>query len=195
MRQRYKKGTYEEYNFRRLTFKSITACFVAWYLPHGKCKFLHSLMHMDISDEQSLINAGVRVTAVRLLIWRQVRHGFDNAFSLSDLEEALPTVDRSTLFRTLTLLADAHLLHDIDDGSGKQKYCVCHVDDTRHCTGHVHLTCRLCHRTFCLSNVRIPMVALPDGFQPEETEYLIKGICAECSKAQSVDSAPMHHLC
>ena len=138
-------------------------------------------MHWDISDEQSLDNAGVRVTAVRLLIWRHVRHHFTGAFSLADLEAALPTVDRSTLFRTLTVLTDAHLLHEIDDGTGSQKYCVCHHDDTRHCLGHVHLTCRMCHRTFCLPNVRIPQVILPLGFQPEETEYVVKGVCAECA--------------
>lgn len=138
-------------------------------------------MHWDISDEQSLDNAGVRVTAVRLLIWRHVRHHFTGAFSLADLEAALPTVDRSTLFRTLTVLTDAHLLHEIDDGTGSQKYCVCHHDDTRHCLGHVHLTCRMCHRTFCLPNVRIPQVILPQGFQPEETEYVVKGVCAECA--------------
>lgn len=139
-------------------------------------------MHLDISDEQSLDNAGIRVTANRLLIWRKVRHSFSGAFSLADLEAALPTIDRSTLFRTLTLLSEAHLLHDIDDGSGSQKYCVCHVDDTRNCMGHVHLTCRNCHRTSCLTNVRIPPVPLPEGFLPEETEYIVKGICAECAK-------------
>ena len=58
----------------------------------------------DISDEQVLQQAGIRITAVRLMVWRQVRHGFADAFSLADLEAALPTVDRSTLFRTLTLL-------------------------------------------------------------------------------------------
>jgi len=78
-------------------------------------------MHLDLSDEQVLLNAGIRVTAVRLLVWRKVRHGFQDTFSLADLESALPTVDRSTLFRTITLLADAHLLHGIDDGTGSQK--------------------------------------------------------------------------
>ena len=97
------------------------------------------MLHPDISDEQVLDNAGIRVTAVRLLIWRKVRHEFSDAFSLADLEAALPTVDRSTIFRTLTLLSENHLLHDIDDGSGSQKYCVCHLDDTRQCFGHVHL--------------------------------------------------------
>ena len=138
-------------------------------------------MHLDISDEQVLDNAGIRVTAVRLLIWRKVRHGFSDAFSLADLEAALPTVDRSTLFRTLTLLSEAHLLHDIDDGSGSQKYCVCHLDDTRQCYGHVHLTCRYCHRTFCLKDVHIPAVPLPAGFLMEEAEYVVKGVCPQCN--------------
>jgi len=134
-----------------------------------------------ISPEQSLDNAGVRVTAVRLLIWKTIRNGFHDAFSLADLETVLPTVDRSTLFRNLSVLTEAHLLHEIDDGSGSQKYCVCHLDDTRHCQGHIHLTCRICHRTFCMTNVKIPPVPLPEGFVQEETEYVVKGICKECS--------------
>lgn len=137
-------------------------------------------MHLDLTDEQVLLNAGIRVTAVRLLVWRKIRHGFTDAFSLADLEASLPTVDRSTLFRTVSLLSDAHLLHDIDDGSASQKYCVCHLDDTRQCQGHVHLTCRICHRTYCLTNVKIPPVLLPAGFQQEETEYIVKGVCAAC---------------
>lgn len=134
------------------------------------------------SDEETLHNAGIRVTAVRLMIWRQVRHNTEGVFSLSDLEEAMPTVDKSTLFRTLSLFGDAHLLHTVDDGSGSQKYCICRHDDTRQCSGHVHLTCRICHNTFCLTNVSIPPVPLPDGFMPEETEYVVKGICAKCTK-------------
>ena len=136
----------------------------------------------QLSDEQVFEKAGIRVTAVRLLIWREIRKSFDGAFSLADLEDALPTVDKSTLFRTLTLLSEAHLLHDIDDGSGSQKFCVCHHDDTLHCTGPVHLTCRVCHKTYCLTDIRIPQVKLPTGFIPEEAEYIVKGVCPECAK-------------
>ncbi len=132
------------------------------------------------SDEQSLHNAGVRITAVRLLIWKQLRHGFEGVFSLSDLEEAMPTIDRSTLFRTLTLLSDAHLLHSVDDGSGSQKYCLCHHDDTRNCRGHVHITCKTCHKTYCLTNITIPQIPIPEGFEIEESEYIVKGICPSC---------------
>lgn len=136
----------------------------------------------EFSDEQVLRNAGVRVTAVRLMIWREIRRRLHGAFSLADLEDALPTVDKSTLFRTLVLLDEAHLLHEIDDGSGTRKYCVCHHDDTCHCTGHVHLSCRICHKTWCLTEIRIPPVGVPEGFISEETEYLIKGICPDCAK-------------
>ena len=133
-----------------------------------------------ISDEQTLDNAGVRVTAVRLLVIHQIRQHFHDTFSLSDLETALPTVDRSTLFRTLTTLRDAHLLHETDDGSGAQKYCLCQCADTKHHHGHVHLTCRRCHRTFCLTSLEIPSVPMPEGFEVEETEYIVKGVCKEC---------------
>ncbi|MBQ9586776.1 MAG: transcriptional repressor [Bacteroidales bacterium] len=134
-----------------------------------------------MTEEETLQHAGIRLTAVRLMIWKAVRQEFQGVFSLADLEESLPTVDRSTLFRTLTLLSEKHLLHNVDDGSGTQKYCVCHHDDTRHCLGHVHLTCRICHTTTCLSDVTIPQVPLPEGFVPEETEYVVKGICSRCA--------------
>jgi Fur family ferric uptake transcriptional regulator len=137
------------------------------------------MTHMN--DEHILRNAGIRITAVRLMIWKQIRHSLTGVFSLSDLEEAMPTVDRSTLFRTLTLLSEGHLLHTVDDGSGSQKYCLCHHDDTRQCKGHVHLSCRICHRTYCLTDTTIPPVPLPQGFQVEETEYIVKGICARCA--------------
>ena len=137
---------------------------------------------MELNDEQVLERVGIRITANRLMIWRQLRHSFGDAFSLADLEAKMPTLDRSTIFRTLTLFSEAHLLHAVDDGTGTQKYCVCHHDDTRQCMGHVHLTCRICHHTYCLPNVHIPTVPLPEGFEPEETEYVVKGICSRCRR-------------
>ncbi len=124
--------------------------------------------------------AGVRVTAVRLLIWRTIRRGHAGVFSLANLEEALPTVDKSTLFRTLTLLSEHHLLDTIDDGSGSQKYCLRDGEDPLRGVRHVHFSCRVCHRTVCLTNIALPEVALPEGFTVEDTEYVVKGVCPKC---------------
>ena len=140
-----------------------------------------SKFHIEISDEQTLDNAGIRVTAVRLLIWKTIKQNLPDAFSTSDLETLLPTVDRSTLFRTIHTFVGAALLHEIDDGSGMQKYCVCTCDDHKHHRGHVHLTCTKCHRTFCLTNVAIPSVPLPTGFAVEKSAYVVKGICSDCN--------------
>lgn len=137
--------------------------------------------HLDINDRQALENAGLRVTAVRLMIWRTVRHEASGPFSLDDVNQMLPTVDRSTIFRALVAFTEAHLLHEIDDGTGTRRYCVCHLDDTRHCQGHVHLTCRRCHRTFCLQGVTIPAVPVPTGFVVDSAEYVVKGLCPDCA--------------
>lgn len=134
--------------------------------------------------EKQLTQAGIHLTALRLLVWRTLRTEFQNAFSLADVEQKLPTVDRSSIFRSLVTFVSAKLLHEVDDGSGAQKYCVCHSHNTLHCHGHVHLTCRICHRTFCLVDVKIPPVPIPQGFAVEETEYIVKGICSDCATQQ-----------
>ena len=134
----------------------------------------------NITEEQTLQNAGIRVTAVRLLVWRTICRGFAGIFNLADLEEALPTVDKSTLFRTLTLFSDSHLIDAIDDGSGSQKYCLWSADDPLCGVRHVHFSCRVCHRTVCLTDVTLPEVALPEGYTAEDIEYVVKGVCPKC---------------
>lgn len=132
-------------------------------------------------EEQLLQSVGVRLTAVRLLVWRQIARQ-TGTFCLADLEGQLPTVDRSTLFRALTLFADHHLLHVIDDGSGSQKYCVCHCDDRHHHHGHLHFSCVHCQTTYCLHGIFIPEIELPEGFEAGDSEFIIKGICPECKR-------------
>lgn len=131
--------------------------------------------------EQELSAAQIRITAVRLLIWRTLREKINDAFSLSDVQDVLYTVDKSTLFRTLTLFSEQGLLHTIDDGSGMQKYCVCRGSaDERHHHHHIHLTCTRCHKTWCLEDVEVPHVPVPDDFEVTEREYIVKGVCRHC---------------
>lgn len=57
----------------------------------------------------------IKPTAMRLLILKAMTR-FTRAFSLLDLETELDTVDKSTIFRTINLFLDHHLVHVIDDG-------------------------------------------------------------------------------
>lgn len=135
-----------------------------------------------MTEEQTLKNAGIRITAVRLLIWRTMRREFAGIFNLADLEKVLPTVDKSTLFRTLTLFSDNHLIDAIDDGTGSQKYCVRSTDDPLEGVRHVHFSCRVCHRTVCLTDITLPEVSLPEGYTADDIEYVVKGVCPKCRK-------------
>ena len=70
---------------------------------------------------------GIRPTAVRIMVFRAM-YELHDTFSLTDLENTLDSVDKSTLFRTLSLFAQHHLVHKIEGGSGSTKYCLCRND-------------------------------------------------------------------
>ena len=69
----------------------------------------------------------IKPTAIRLLILKTMMQ-HKEAFSLLDLENELDTVDKSTIYRTITLFLAHHLIHGIDDGTGSLKYAVCSND-------------------------------------------------------------------
>lgn len=132
--------------------------------------------------EQILSEAGIRVTAVRLLVLKVIHERMrGDAFSLQDMMNEMVTADNSSVFRALTLFAEKRLLHTIDDGSGMQKYCLCSCPNHDHRHGHVHFTCTLCQRTMCLTDMPIPQISLPDGFEVQDVEFIVKGICPRCS--------------
>ncbi|MCQ2229507.1 MAG: transcriptional repressor [Bacteroidales bacterium] len=133
------------------------------------------------SDEEKLKLHEIRPTSVRILVWRAIKDKCE-AFALSDVENWLPDLDRSSIFRSLRLMAEKHLLHELEDGTGVCKYCVCRCHGEHH-INHVHFTCIKCNRTFCISDCQIPVVSLPSGFHASDIEYIIKGVCPNCSKS------------
>ena len=139
-------------------------------------------------DEQfyldKLKHRGIRPTATRLLILRNMMRG-DEAVSLPDMERYLPTVDKSTISRTLSLFLLNRLVHVIDDGSGSLKYAVCSDDcDCSVEDEHTHFYCTSCHRTFCLKHIAVPVVDLPPGFTLSSINYVLKGLWPECAEAE-----------
>ncbi len=124
---------------------------------------------------------GVRPTAVRLLVCRAME-GFSDTFSMADLEDVLETVDKSTIFRTLTLFSQQHVVHEIEDGSGSTKYCLCRHGECSPDEMHCHFYCEACHKTFCLDHTHIPPVRYPKGFQLRQIDYLLKGLCPDCAR-------------
>ena len=124
---------------------------------------------------------GVKPTANRIMI--------ANAFvkehrplSMSEVETQLESVDKSVISRTLALFRERHLVHILPDGGDGVRYELCrscsddHDDDV-----HIHFYCSRCGKTFCLEDIPIPEVSLPDGYEAESVNYMVTGLCPDCS--------------
>lgn len=133
--------------------------------------------------ELRLTERNIRPTAMRLLVLKEILAMEEHqAFSLQDLENRLDTVDKSTIFRTLTVFHENLLIHSIDDGTGSVKYSICRRGcDCSLKQSHVHFSCVKCNKTCCLENISIPKVNLPEGFEYESVNFVFKGLCPECS--------------
>lgn len=124
----------------------------------------------------------IKPTAIRLLVLEAISNKKE-IFSLLELEAELGTIDKSTLFRTLTLFQQHMIVHSIDDGSGSLKYSIC--DEECDCSPewqHVHFYCMACSQAYCLREIAIPQVLLPIGFESRTMNFVIKGICDRCRK-------------
>lgn len=130
--------------------------------------------------EKLLESHGVRATANRILVAGAL-HEAGRPLSLMELEDRIGTVDKSGISRCLTLFKEHHLVHSIDDSEGtRYELCLSHDEEHDEDT-HVHFYCERCHRTLCLDSIHIPPVILPEGYAGRTSNYLIKGICPECS--------------
>ncbi|MBR6886496.1 MAG: transcriptional repressor, partial [Bacteroidales bacterium] len=117
--------------------------------------------------EELFAQHGVKVTANRLLIAQALEEA-GRPLSMTELEERLETIDKSNVFRALTAFREAHLVHALEDAGEGVRYelCLSHHDDEDDDV-HVHFYCIKCHRTFCLHEVPVPPVTVPEEYVPE----------------------------
>ncbi len=135
-----------------------------------------------MTEEELLANKGVRTTPNRILVARTLRRSL-SPMSLSQLETELSTVDKSSIFRVLSLFVDHGIVHVVEGGDNVAKYELCHGED--HCSlddMHIHFYCTECHRTFCFADIPVPKVECPEGFRIRNANYMAKGLCPECSR-------------
>ena len=125
---------------------------------------------------------GIKPTSNRIVIAKSLA-ACENPVSMKELEDQIITIDKSNIFRTLTLFRDNHLVHTVEDGAGVTKYELCfsksiETDEDE----HMHFFCERCHKTFCLYDMPIPDLCIPLGYQMHSVNFMIKGLCPKCSK-------------
>ncbi|MBQ9357001.1 MAG: transcriptional repressor [Prevotella sp.] len=132
---------------------------------------------------QLLEEHGIKATANRIVVVREIALA-RNPLTLSELEMRILSIDKSGIFRALTLFREHHLVHAVDDGEGGAlRYELCHSHSNSEDDDlHVHFFCEQCQRTICLDGVSVPDVALPPGFSAISASHIVKGICPDCKK-------------
>ena len=129
-----------------------------------------------------LESKGILPTANRILVMKTLM-GEQNPQSLSNLERKMVSMDKSSIFRTLTLFLEHDVVHAFEDGRGVLCYELCEEKGAcDHHDGHIHFYCESCQRSFCMEDIHIPSFELPEGFYPHSISFVIKGECPDCRK-------------
>lgn len=133
-----------------------------------------------LNIEEQLLAKNIKPTAMRILVLKFLKqqHG---AVSLADIENSFDQSDRVTIYRTVKTFESKGLLHRITANAITQ-YALCssNCSEDKHRDTHLHFICNQCKKTICLTQVSIPTIEIPAGFQLSEMEVIAKGICQSC---------------
>jgi Fe2+ or Zn2+ uptake regulation protein len=132
-------------------------------------------MQSDQVLTDALRARGQRVTLPRLMVHRFVASAPQHV-TAEDIHRELPTLSFGTIYSTLELLEDLHLVRRVSTLSGTAVY------DSR-TDAHDHAVCRVCGRMFDVEHRDVPALALPRGFKAERSQVEIVGVCADCRRS------------
>lgn len=107
----------------------------------------------------------------------------EGALAHADIEKKTSdAIDRVTIYRTLQTFEEKGLIHSIPTADNSVKYALCkeQCEDGHHHDNHVHFICDECGKTICLDDVLVPEVKLPKGFQVQQSNMVVNGICGDC---------------
>lgn len=105
------------------------------------------------------------------------------ALAHADIEKKSgASFDRVTVYRTLQTFVEKGIIHTIPTTDNAILYALCKDECSggRHHDHHVHFVCRECNAATCLDHVHVPQVKLPEGFNAEQVEVVVNGICPKC---------------
>ena len=129
-----------------------------------------------------LKNYGLSITESRKQIL-ELFYASKGALAHADIEKSSSAAfDRVTIYRTLQTFVEKGIVHTIPTADNSVLYALC-KDECKaghHHDNHVHFICDICGTTYCLDNVSIPTVSLPEGFLLKQADVVVSGICKNC---------------
>ena len=89
--------------------------------------------------------------------------------------------DRVTIYRTLQTFEEKGIIHAIPTADNAVLYAMCKECEDGHHDDHVHFICTSCERTICLDDIVSPTIDLPQGYETNNVQVVIHGVCKDCS--------------
>lgn len=129
-----------------------------------------------------LRNHGLRKTAFR----KELLSLFYDARSSLTVEEiksnVKTTTDKVTIYRALDAFEKNGLIHRVPDKSNLIRYALCHKECNakEHIHNHAHFICNNCNETYCIEDIKIPIVNQSKGFNIKSTKLTLEGDCPDC---------------
>lgn len=129
-----------------------------------------------------LKGTSLRATPIRLRVIDVLLDSIE-AISSKDIELALEDLDRITLYRTIKTFEEKGIIHKAHDGTPVVKYALCASGCSEHAhhDQHVHFRCQKCDKTFCIDEVKMPTIQVPEGYKTRETQVILTGMCIKCN--------------
>ena len=104
----------------------------------------------------------------------------NNALSENEIRERLEgNYDRTTFYRSFKTLEKHKIIHKIVVDNQLVKYALDNSITNK--KEHAHFYCNKCEQVRCMEIITMPEFELPSGYNVTETEFIIKGLCDQCS--------------
>ena len=137
------------------------------------------------AHEEHALPSDVRMTPQRREVYEVLRVSHDHptvAEVLQRAKEKMPGISLATVYNCLETLTEHGLIRQVNVERGSSRYCA-NMED------HVHFHCEGCGAVVDAMPREQVMVAqlwkLPRGSKVTGLDVAIRGLCPECTKAQS----------
>ena len=134
--------------------------------------------HLGNEESRKMIKQlNLRNTRLRDEVLKHFKLNVGIAFSENELRESVGvSCDRTTIYRTIKILLQKAVIHRIICESGMLKYALNEAEPLP----HVHFQCVQCQRVFCLNDYKVNPPHLPEEFEAQSYQFLVKGNCHHC---------------
>ena len=137
-----------------------------------------------MTTSQLLRSVRLRRTKVRKFVL-EVLHEAQRPLSHQEIGSRLEnnSIDRVTLYRTLSTLQQSGLLHRIQGVDGIWRFGEHRIQSGKCGGNHIHFLCVECNQMSCLPEQPLPWVTAPEGARVLGKQLVVCGICAQCATA------------